>query len=161
MVEITYHSGIHTLKAKQVLHLGKKEAWAFLSNPANLNLLTPEDMQLNISSSSEARMYPGQVITYKVTIFGWLKFNWVTEITHIVDEMLFVDEQRFGPYRFWHHKHFIEEVDGNILMTDVVSYKVSWAPLDKLLNTLIVKNKLRKIFEYREKKLNELFNAIP
>lgn len=159
MVEISYHSGIHTLKAKQALKIGKSEAWAFLSNPSNLNVITPEDVRFRISSLTEPRMYPGQVITYQVTIFGFMKFNWVTEITHIVEEMLFVDEQRFGPYRFWHHKHFIEEVDGELIMTDVVSYKVCWGPLDKLFNSLFVKCKLKRIFEYRERKLNELFNT--
>ena len=48
--------------------------------------------------------------------------SWVTEITQCKENEYFIDEQRFGPYKFWHHKHFINEVPGGIEMEDVLDY---------------------------------------
>jgi len=52
-------------------------------------------------------MYPGQIIQYKVSPFIGITTTWVTEITHVKKGEYFADEQRFGPYYLWHHKHFI------------------------------------------------------
>lgn len=87
--------------------------------------------------------------------------RWVTEITHVKEGSYFVDEQRFGPYALWHHKHFIEEIAGGVLMEDVIDYKLPFGILGELAHPILVKNQLKKIFQYREKKLIELFGEIP
>ena len=84
----------------------------------------------------------------------------MTEITHVVDKKYFVDEQRFGPYALWHHKHFIKEIDGGIEMEDVIHYKIPFGPLGVLANYLFVQKKLGSIFVYRRKKLIELFGDL-
>jgi ligand-binding SRPBCC domain-containing protein len=86
-----------------------------------------------------------------------IKTKWVTEITHVKDKMYFVDEQRFGPYALWHHKHFIKNVEGGIEMEDIIDYKIPFGWLGQLMHPILVKPKLEEIFAYRKQKLEELF----
>lgn len=150
---------IYTLKAKQNLPIPITEAWDFLSDPRNLKKITPEYMGFDIVSVIDRKMYAGQIIQYIVTPIAGIKSKWVTEITHIKDKQYFVDEQRFGPYALWHHKHFIKEIPGGIEMEDVIDYKIPFGLFGQLIHPYIVKPKLKEIFEYRKKKLEELFGT--
>lgn len=148
---------VHTLKTKQTLPISIDQAWEFLSSPKNLKTITPDYMSFDIISGADRDMYPGQIIQYIVTPILGIKTRWVTEITHVVDKQYFVDEQRFGPYALWHHKHFIKAVAGGVEMEDVIDYKLPFGWFGNLFHGLIVKPKLKEIFNYREKKLKELF----
>lgn len=157
MISIKYHSGIYTLEVSQFLKIGQEEAWNFFSSPGNLSKITPPSMGFVITSGPVKPMYAGQIISYRVSPFAGIRANWVTEITRVEEGRFFVDEQRFGPYRMWHHEHIFEPMDSGVLMTDRVSYKLPMGILGRLAHPLFVKNKLHRIFEYRESKLNELF----
>lgn len=137
-----------------------QEAWDFLSDPNNLKTITPDYMGFEIQSGADRAMYPGQIIEYLVSPVLGIKTRWVTEITHVQNLEYFVDEQRFGPYALWHHKHFIKKIDGGVEMEDIVHYKVPFGILGRLVHPILVKPKLQKIFEYRTKKLHELFGQI-
>lgn len=151
---------IYTLHSKQRLPITLDEAWDFLSNPINLKTITPEYMGFNILSGAERPMYSGQIIQYIVTPVLGLKTKWVTEITHVVDKKFFVDEQRFGPYAFWHHKHFLKEIEGGVEMEDIIDYKLPMGILGEMVQPYLVQPKLTEIFEYRRKKLIEMFGEI-
>ena len=151
---------IYQIKTKQKLPISSKEAWEFLSNPNNLAEITPKYMNFKILSGDDRPIFAGQIIQYKVTPLLGITLKWVTEITHVKENEYFVDEQRFGPYSLWHHKHFIKEIDGGIEMEDVVDYKIPFGILGQIAHPLFVKNKLRQIFKYREKKLIKLFGKL-
>ena len=151
---------IFKLKYSQKLPISLNEAWDFLSSPSNLELITPKSMDFNITDYDKKKAYPGQIIQYTVKPLLGIKINWVTEITQVQDKEFFVDEQRFGPYSFWHHKHFIKEIENGVLMEDVIHYKIPLGIIGYIVNSLIVKKKLGRIFEYRTKKLNELFGEL-
>ena len=104
------------------------------------------------------KMYPGQIIEYFVSPLFNIKLHWATEITHVKEMNYFVDEQRFGPYKFWHHQHFLKEVPGGVEMHDVIHYKVPFGLFGRLLNVLLIKRQLDRIFDYRYKKVEEFFN---
>ncbi len=150
---------IYTLHTKQNLPISLAEAWDFLSDPKNLKTITPEYMGFDILSGADRKMYPGQIIQYIVTPVIGIPTKWVTEITHVVDQQYFVDEQRFGPYSLWHHKHFLKEIPGGVEMEDIVDYKVPFGVLGQLVHPIIVAPKLKEIFDYRQKKLIELFGS--
>jgi ligand-binding SRPBCC domain-containing protein len=151
---------IYRIESKQNLSISKEKAWEFLSNPKNLKTITPEYMSFDILSGAERPMFAGQIIQYIVTpIFG-IKTKWVSEITHVEKGEYFVDIQLFGPYALWHHKHFIKEIPGGVEMEDVIDYKVPMGILGQLVHPFLVKPKLNEIFEYRRKKLIELFGEI-
>ncbi|WP_452220919.1 SRPBCC family protein [Lacinutrix salivirga] len=150
---------IYRLHKKQNLPITKAEAWEFLSSPKNLKTITPDYMGFNILSGADRPMFAGQIIQYIVTPVLGIKTKWVTEITHVKDNEYFVDEQRFGPYALWHHKHFIKEIDGGVEMEDIIDYKVPFGILGQLVHPFIVKPKLEEIFDYRTKKLEALFGT--
>ena len=135
------------------------ECWMFFSNPKNLQKITPESMGFKITDFDGNSMYAGQIIQYKITPLLGLKLSWTTEITQVKDHSYFIDEQRFGPYSFWHHKHFFEEVDGKVKMTDVVHYALPLGFIGRIMNGLIVENKLNEIFNHRRLIVNKLFNS--
>jgi ligand-binding SRPBCC domain-containing protein len=151
---------LHTIKTTQFLKSDLNTVWDFMRSPGNLEKITPSYMGFNIISDRKEieTMYPGQIIEYYVTPVLGLKMHWVTEITHVEHLKYFVDEQRFGPYKLWHHKHFLKEVSGGVEMIDIVHYKIPFGFIGKIANTLFIKNKLKEIFDYRFKKLEELFN---
>ncbi|BDS10649.1 SRPBCC family protein [Aureispira anguillae] len=148
---------VYRLHAKQQLPITMDEAWHFLSNPKNLKRITPDYMGFKILTGGEKSMYAGQIIQYTVTPILGIKCNWVTEITHVVDQKYFVDEQRFGPYGLWHHKHFIKPIPNGVEMEDIIDYKLPLGALGRLGHPILVKPKLREIFEYRKQALIEQF----
>lgn len=152
---------LYSLHATQKLPISLEEAWEFLSNPANLKVITPEYMTFKIISGADRPMYAGQIIEYIVTPLLGIKTSWVTEITHVEPLKYFVDEQRFGPYALWQHKHFIKEIKGGVEMEDLVHYKVPFGFLGKLVHPFLVKPKLQEIFNYRTKALEDKFGKFP
>lgn len=136
-----------------------EKAWDFFSSPLNLAEITPKDMTFKVTSPNmeNTKMYPGMIITYKVSPLLGIKLNWMTEITHVMDNKFFIDEQRFGPFAFWHHQHHFEEIDGGILMKDILHYAVGWGFLGNIANALIVAKQIKHIFDFRFKKVEELF----
>ncbi len=148
------------LRSRQFLPVTKDEAWAFLSNPENLKVITPDHMGFHILNGAEKEMFPGQIIQYTVSPFAGITTKWVTEITHVKQGEYFVDEQRFGPYALWHHKHFIRPIKGGVEMEDVIDYKLPFGILGQLFHPILVKKQLEKIFAYREEKLEEIFGKM-
>jgi len=148
---------IFKLKYSQKLPINLNEAWDFLSSPNNLELITPKSMDFNITDWDKKKAYPGQIIQYTVKPLLGIKINWVTEITQIRDKEFFIDEQRFGPYTFWHHKHFIKEIEGGVIMEDVIHYKPPFVIIGVLLNFLFINSKLNTIFKHRELELIKTF----
>jgi ligand-binding SRPBCC domain-containing protein len=151
---------IYTKSSKQNLPITIQEAWEFLSNPKNLKTITPDYMGFIIESGADRPMFPGQIIEYIVTPVLGIKTKWVTEITHVQELRYFVDEQRFGPYSLWHHKHFLKEIPGGVEMEDIIHYKIPLGFIGQLVHPILVKPKLDEIFDYRRKKLIDLFGEI-
>lgn len=152
---------LYQLHAKQSFPISRKEAWDFLSSPKNLQKITPEKMGFTILSGADRPMYAGQIIQYKVSPLPGYTTKWVTEITHVKQGTYFVDEQRFGPYALWHHKHFINEVEGGVEMEDIIDYKLPFGILGQIAHPIVVKKQLSQIFEYREQELIARFGSIP
>lgn len=151
---------LYQLHSTQVLPISKQEAWNFLSSPKNLKVITPDHMGFHILSGADKPMFSGQIIQYIVKPFPFFNTKWVTEITHVAQGDYFVDEQRFGPYALWHHKHFLKEVEGGVLMEGIIDYKLPFGILGQLAYPIVVKKQLREIFKYREQKLIELFGEV-
>lgn len=151
-------SKVYSFKTIQQLPISLDVAWDFFSSPANLKKITPADMGFNVVSKYHGdKMYPGQVIEYKVSPVLGIPLYWMTEITHVEDKKYFVDEQRFGPYSMWHHQHHFKVVDGGVEMTDIVHYKLPLWFLGDIANTLFVKKQLQHIFDYRYKIVEQQF----
>ena len=149
---------VYRLAKTQKLPITMEEAWAYFSTPKNLQEITPDDLKFKILSDLGGdKMYAGQIINYIVTPLLGIPMRWTTEITHVEEGKYFVDEQRFGPYAFWHHKHFFEPIEGGVLASDIVDYALPLGPLGQIAYWIFVKRQLEHIFSFREKKLVQMF----
>ena len=148
---------IYRLETVQKLPISQNEAWDFLSDPKNLKRITPDYMGFEILSGTADKMYDGQIIQYLVTPVMNIPTKWVTEITHVDEGNYFVDEQRFGPYSLWHHKHFLKPIPNGVEMVDIIDYKIPLGILGQLVHPILVAPKLKQIFEYRKQALIELY----
>ena len=148
---------MHHLKQSQSLPVDRKVLWEFISVPQNLNKITPPDMAFEIIGEPPEKAYAGLLLEYrvKVPLLGWS--TWLTEIKYVEDGVSFMDEQRVGPYKLWLHTHKLEDVDGGTRMTDDIRYLVPFGPIGLLANFLFVGSTLRRIFDYRRVKMEELF----
>ena len=157
-MEFSKKSGTYRLYKQQFIPVSLSTAWTFFSNPKNLQLITPEKLDFKITSIDGQNAYAGQIITYSIKLNRIIKMNWVTEITQFKDQEYFVDEQRFGPYKMWHHVHKFESVDGGVLMTDIIHFKLPFRLLSSLGYILFVKRNLNHIFSYRTAQLEAQFH---
>lgn len=111
----------NVLSYVQEIPCSLEEAWNFFSDPANPSRITPADMGFIITSQPQGnRLYPGQIITCEVRPLWGIPMSWMTEITHVNPGSYFVDEQRIGPYRLWHHQHHFRKTERGIEMRDIV-----------------------------------------
>lgn len=150
---------LYRLQRTQALPVTPEEAWPFFSSPFNLPSLTPSWLNVRITGETPDRMFPGMVIRYRITPAFGVSVAWVTEITHVNRPYYFVDEQRFGPYRFWQHQHRFRPSPGGLEMTDTVHYGLRYGPLGSLLHSLLIRKRLEEIFDFRFMKLERIFEA--
>jgi ligand-binding SRPBCC domain-containing protein len=144
----------------QKVNASLEDVWDFISSPKNLKEITPDYMGFDITSEGlTEKMYPGMIIGYRVSPLLGIKTTWVTEITQVRDLSYFVDEQRIGPYSIWHHQHFIEPIEGGVLMRDIVTYQPPFAFLGAIMNRLVIQKKLKEIFAYRTKAVEKRYGT--
>ncbi len=153
--------GIHKLEATQSLPIDIQAAWEFFSNPANLNAITPPRLGFQMTSKAPTQMYPGLFLTYRVRPLFNVPLDWVTEITQVEAPLRFIDEQRSGPYRIWHHEHHFREVPGGVEMRDVVYYSIGFGPIGDLIARTVVRKRVHEIFRYRKRVLEQRFGVYP
>jgi ligand-binding SRPBCC domain-containing protein len=149
---------VYQLSKTQILNTTLEEAWEFFSTPKNLNEITPEDMNFQILEGSDESMFAGQIIRYKINPIANIPLSWVTEITHCQPKKYFIDEQRFGPYKLWHHLHRFTEIEEGVLMEDVLHYALPLGGIGRLIAGKFVEKKVNNIFNYRFNKLEKIFN---
>lgn len=129
-----------------------EEVFAFFAEARNLESITPPWLKFEIRTPGPIEMREGAVIDYRIRVHG-IPMRWRSEITVWEPPHRFVDEQRKGPYRTWIHEHSFEERDGGTLVGDHVRYA---APGGRLIEKLVVERDLRRIFDHRLKRLEEL-----
>lgn len=147
---------IHVFHRKQQLSCTLSEAWTFFSDPKNLKLITPPDMGFDIVGNPPQRMYSGLMIQYIVRPLFHIPTNWLTEITHMQEPHFFIDEQRIGPFRLWHHQHHFQSATEGVEMRDTIHYVIPFGFLGELMHPL-VKRQLNRIFDYRKAQVDKLF----
>ena len=149
---------VYQLHKKQLLKTTLEDAWSFFSTPKNLNDITPSDMNFKILGGHAEPMFAGQIIRYKINPIANFPMSWITEITHCVPEKYFIDEQRFGPFKLWHHMHRFTETEEGVLMEDILHYSLPLGWAGRLVAGSFVEKKVKNIFEHRFEKLENLFN---
>jgi len=149
---------IYRLESEQLIRASLPLVWDFFSSPANLSKITPARMDFRIVRMDGDKMFAGQKIEYRVTVLPLVRVTWVTEITEVVPDQAFVDEQLAGPYSLWRHRHTFEQTPEGVMMRDVVEYAIPLGILGRLANWLFVASQVRNIFDYRFKVVEKLFH---
>jgi ligand-binding SRPBCC domain-containing protein len=148
---------LHVLSREQFLPVSPEEAWDFFSSPRNLDSITPPDLGFRIVHCPAEKMHEGQIIEYRVKILPAVWVPWVTEIKGVDEGRSFIDEQRFGPYKFWHHLHAFEAVEGGVKVHDLVHYIMPLGPLGSIAHLLFARRKLQRIFDFRREEMEQRF----
>lgn len=148
---------LYCLERTQILSVSLEKAWQFFASPLNLPTITPPWLNLKVTEKVSSRMFPGMIIAYKVKPFLGIPLTWITEITHVDAPIYFVDEQRMGPYRFWQHQHHFRQIKDGVQITDVVNYALKFRSFGRLVHAVLIKKQLEKIFDFRQKRLDQIF----
>lgn len=154
---ISRPQGGYLLRAECIVPRSLEEVFAFFSDAANLERLTPAWIKFKILTPTPIAMHVGQLIDYRLRIRG-LPLPWQSEITAWEPPYRFVDEERRGPYTFWRHEHRFEPVPGGTRVVDEVAYGV---PGGRLVHWLLVGRDVRRIFTYRQAALEQIFAPAP
>lgn len=152
---------MYQLKKIQNIPISLVEAWDFFSQPDNLGKITPPYMNFKILSRSDAgEMYPGMIITYRLSPLFNFTVKWATEITQIKEHRYFIDNQIQGPYKIWHHEHHFKEINNGTEMRDVLFYDVPFGFIGQILHKIFIQKRVQEIFDFRETKIKELFGSV-
>jgi ligand-binding SRPBCC domain-containing protein len=158
-MKVKKRSGVYELKTSQLIQAPLHEVWDFFSKPENLEKITPEKMSFTVDSDVSNEMKEGDIISYKIKIFPFIKSNWVTEIKSVSTLQFFIDEQRVGPYKVWHHRHTFTTTDKGTLMTDEIHFNPPFKLFSNLLVKYSIQPRLVEIFNYRMNIINQIFNS--
>lgn len=148
------------LQRTQRLAITGEKAWWFFSDPANLTAITPPWLGLEVVSDLPGEMYPGMIVSYRVRPVAGVPVTWITEISQVRRPAYFVDEQRFGPYRFWHHQHHFQPCPGGTEVTDLVHYGLPLGPVGRFFQRSLVAARLADIFDFRREALARRFGEL-
>lgn len=135
------------------------EVFPFFADARNLQRITPPWLSFEVLTPAPIEMRPGTRIDYRLRVHG-VPLRWQSEITAWEPPYRFVDEQRRGPYRLWHHEHTFREQNGGTLCGDVVQYASRGGPLRPLIEALFVRRDVDRIFRYRREVLEREFGPV-
>ncbi len=146
----------------QRLPIDPDVAWGFFSNPANLALITPPRYGLrDISPMVAKTVYPGYVYVLRMRAMGFMPVEWLGEITLVEPPYRFIDQQRVGPFKYWHHEHVITPIEGGVEIRDSLHYMMPFGIFGKMAHSLLMRRQMAEMFEYRARMLEDYFGRMP
>lgn len=143
------------IERAQLLPRKIDEVFRFFTDPENLGEITPPWLHFRIVSSSTASIGEGTLIDYRLRVRG-IPVRWGSVIRAWDPPHRFLDEQVIGPYSRWIHEHSFEDVRGETRVRDSVRYSVLGGAL---VERLLVRPDVERIFEYRAQRLTTLLGA--
>lgn len=149
---------MYQLKRKQIIKANLETCWAFFSSPYNLKKITPTYMGFEVLTDIPEKIHEGLMIEYRVKPLLGIPTKWVSKISKVEEKKFFIDEQRSGPYKKWHHEHHFRQVDEGTEIIDIITYQMPFGLLGKIVHPFIVKKKLESIFNYRNEAIKDIFN---
>jgi hypothetical protein len=149
---------MHTLERSQFIAAPVDDLFAFFSNAANLEAITPPWLGFKMLTPGPVAIEGGTILEYGLRVHG-VPLRWRSLISRWNPPSGFVDEQLSGPYRTWVHEHVFEPVEGGTLMCDTVRYELPLGALGRLVERFWVRRDLARIFDYRAEKIAAMWRA--
>jgi ligand-binding SRPBCC domain-containing protein len=150
---------VHRLETAQRLPAPPEKVFPFFSDARNLERITPARLRFRVLTPGPIEMRAGTVIEYRLRMHR-IAVGWRTEIVLWDPPRRFVDVQRSGPYRLWHHTHSFEPAGGGTLMRDVVRYALPLGPVGVLAHAAFVRRDLERIFDFRGEEVARLLGGM-
>ena len=150
---------IHQLYRRQELRMTVQQAWEFFSSPHNLNDITPPFFHVEITSKVPDKIYAGLMISYRMKAVFGLPMAWLSEVCHCDELKRFVYQQRVGPFKFWSHEVCLTEIEGGIMLEDIMFYAMPFGWLGEFLHRWLIADKLKQIFDTRRDYLQSRWNS--
>ena len=150
----------HTFYREQQLNTDIETAWSFFSSAKNLSKITPKNMNFRVLSKfKDDHIFKGMIINYTVSPLLRIPLKWRTKITQVEELKSFTDFQKNGPYKLWNHHHEFVENENGVLMKDTVEYELPFGFIGDFLHQILVKKKIKDIFDYRYQWIDENLNS--
>jgi len=141
-----------------VLPLPLKDVFDFFADVANLQRITPPELNFSIVTPLPIVMQAGTTIDFRLSLLG-VPFEWQTEIAAWEPPHMFVDRQIKGPYAEWTHQHTFRTIgEGRTVVEDNVTYSLPALPLGELAQPL-VSRQLERIFAYRRETILKILQG--
>lgn len=152
-------SQVYTIEREQLVNAPLHQTWKFFSDPENLAIITPPDLGFRVLSKTPEKIHNDLKIRYKVRPLLGIPVTWETLIKDVSEFRYFTDIQLKGPYAMWEHRHDFYQDGDRTIVKDEVRYKMPFGLLGRIMHFLVVRRRLKKIFEYRQSVLDKLYNA--
>jgi len=143
------------LIVEQRLARPPEEVFAFFSDPANLEQITPAFLRFRVLGTTTSQIGNGTLINYALRLHG-IPLRWQSRIESWAPPRVFVDTQTRGPYALWHHTHEFEADDGGTIIRDRVRYRLPLGALGNWIGGGLVRLDLAAIFDFRRQRIQEL-----
>ncbi len=145
----------YQLSTSQMLPVPRKQAFTFFEEPQNLFEITPDWLQFVMKDREmKTKVLEGAEFDYTIKWYG-VTMEWRSRIINYKPPERFTDVQVVGPYRSWEHLHAFENAPEGTRMRDIVTYKLPFGMIGRLVHALVVKRQLKDIFSYRAVRINE------
>ncbi|MCU0317520.1 MAG: SRPBCC family protein [Fimbriimonadaceae bacterium] len=136
-----------------------EKVWELHSRVDALKVLTPPDTQLHVVSK-DLSVRDGVLHEMVFKKMG-MKMTWKARISDVRAPYGFTDTAERAPFAYWQHKHeFIPSENGTIVR-DTITYKPLGWFLAGLVNEVLIKEDLDKLFAYRQRTMHELLESEP
>ena len=151
---------LERIQTVQRLPIQLEEAWDFFTSPKNLRLITPHWLDFQLNQEPPEYMHPGTIISATIRPFPVYSTNWISEITHIRPPQFYITEQRFGPFKMWHHEHHFTAIDDGVEIEDIIMYGMHFGKIGSLFHNVFIRKKLHDAFSFRAQALEQRFGSL-
>ena len=149
---------IYRYRRAQTVPANLSDVWDYFSHPGKVPEVLPKSQKHILKSKLPRFIYTGMLFSFKTkALFGFSR-NWTSMVIYENEPNYFIDEQKFGPFKYWHHQHIFTDVYSGVEIEDVIHYAMPFGFLGRIANKLFVAPRLRKIFDYRQKQISKLFS---
>jgi ligand-binding SRPBCC domain-containing protein len=145
---------LQSLHREAIVPASLEHTFAFFADASNLERLTPPWLNFAIVTPMPIVMTAGVDIDYRIRLYG-VPIPWRSRIDVWEPRVRFVDRQTIGPYRWWRHEHGFQAVTGGTRVVDHIEY----VPRAAWLSGALVRRDVERIFEYRQRVLQDFFRT--